>query len=295
MAEFRTVARRSALYIPGSNARALEKARTLDADVLIFDLEDAVHPERKDLARDQTMAALRQGGYRAETVVRVNPLSDKLGAADIKAAARSGCQAVLLPKVESAKEVRDAALRLAAAGAPENVVLWAMIETPLGVLRAQEIALSSPHLGCLVMGTSDLVKDLRARHSESRLAIMPSLGLCLLAARAAGLPILDGVHLDLNDESGFLAACKQGADMGFDGKTLIHPKTIEACNAAFGPSPADVEWSRKVIAAFEAASAKKEGVIVVDGKLVEQLHVDSAKRTVAMADAIARKGAPKGA
>ncbi len=293
MAEFRTVARRSALYIPGSNARALEKARTLDADVLIFDLEDAVHPDRKDLARDQTMAALRQGGFRAETVVRVNPLSDKLGAADIKAAARSGCQAVLLPKVESAKEVRDAALRLAAAGAPENVVLWAMIETPLGVLRAQEIALSSPHLGCLVMGTSDLVKDLRARHSESRLAIMPSLGLCLLAARAAGLPILDGVHLDLNDEAGFLAACKQGADMGFDGKTLIHPKTIEACNAAFGPSDADVEWSRKVIAAFEAASAKKEGVIVVDGKLVEQLHVDSAKRTVAMAEAIAKKGAPK--
>ena len=185
MAEFRTVARRSALYIPGSNARAIEKARSLDADVLIFDLEDAVHPDRKDAARDQTMAALRQGGYRAETIVRVNPLTDKLGAADIKAAARSGCQAVLLPKVESAKEVRDAALRLAAAGAPENVMLWAMIETPLGVLRAQEIALSSPHLGCLVMGTSDLAKDLRSRHSEDRLAIMPSLGLCLLAARAA--------------------------------------------------------------------------------------------------------------
>ncbi len=293
MAEFRTVARRSALYIPGSNTRALEKARTLDADVLIFDLEDAVHPDRKDAARDQTMAALRQGGYRAETVVRINPLSDKLGAADIKAAARSGCQAVLLPKVESAKEVRDAALRLAAAGAPENVMLWAMIETPLGVLRAQEIALSSPHLGCLVMGTSDLVKDLRARHSEARLAIMPSLGLCLLAARAAGLPILDGVHLDLNDEAGFLAACRQGADMGFDGKTLIHPKTIAACNAAFGPSADDVDWSRKVIAAFEVASAKKEGVIVVDGKLVEQLHVDSAKRTVAMAEAILKKGAAK--
>ncbi len=293
MAEFRTVARRSALYIPGSNARAIEKARTLDADVLIFDLEDAVHPDRKDAARDQTMAALRQGGYRAETIVRVNPLSDKLGAADIKAAARSGCQAVLLPKVESAKEVRDAALRLAAAGAPENVMLWAMIETPLGVLRAQEIALSSPHLGCLVMGTSDLVKDLRARHSEDRLAIMPSLGLCLLAARAAGLPILDGVHLDLNDEAGFLAACKQGADMGFDGKTLIHPKTIAAANAAFGPSAADIEWSRKVIAAFEAALAKKEGVVVVDGKLVEHLHVESARRTVAMADAIERKGATK--
>jgi len=291
MADFRTVARRSALYVPGSNARALDKAREIDADVLIFDLEDAVHPERKDLARDQVLANLRKGGYRAETVVRINPLGDKIGAADIKAAARSGCHAVLLPKVESAKEVRDAALRLAAAGAPENVVLWAMIETPLGVLRAQEIALSSPHLGCLVMGTSDLVKDLRARHSEDRLAIMPSLGLCLLAARAAGLPILDGVHLDLNDEPGFAAACRQGADMGFDGKTLIHPKTVAACNTAFGPSAADIDWSRKVIAAFEAASANREGVIVVDGKLVEHLHVESARRTVALADAIAKRQA----
>jgi citrate lyase subunit beta/citryl-CoA lyase len=291
MAEFRTVARRSALYVPGANPRALDKARDVDADVLIFDLEDAVHPDRKDVARDQVIAALRKGGYRAETVVRVNPLGGKLGAADIKAAARSGCQAVLLPKVESAKEMRDAALRLAAAGAPENVVLWAMIETPLGVLRAQEIALSSPHLACLVMGTSDLVKDLRARHSEDRLAIMPSLGLCLLAARAAGLPILDGVHLDLNDDAGFAAACRQGADMGFDGKTLIHPKTIAACNAAFGPSAADIDWSRKVIAAFEAAAANHEGVIVVDGKLVEHLHVESARRTVALADAIAKRAA----
>ena len=291
MADFRTVARRSALYVPGANQRALDKAREVDADVLIFDLEDAVHPDRKDLARDQVIAALRKGGYRAETVVRINPLSDKLGAADIKAAARSGCHAVLLPKVESAKEVRDAALRLAAAGAPENVVLWAMIETPLGVLRAQEIALSSPHLACLVMGTSDLVKDLRARHSEDRLAIMPSLGLCLLAARAAGLPILDGVHLDLNDDAGFAAACRQGAYMGFDGKTLIHPKTIAACNAAFGPSAADIEWSRKVIAAFEAAAANHEGVIVVDGKLVEHLHVESARRTVALADAIVKRTA----
>jgi citrate lyase subunit beta/citryl-CoA lyase len=291
MAEFRTVARRSALYVPGANQRAIDMARDVDADVLIFDLEDAVHPDRKDVARDQVIAALRKGGYRAETVVRVNPLGGKLGAADIKAAARSGCQAVLLPKVESAKEMRDAALRLAAAGAPENVVLWAMIETPLGVLRAQEIALSSPHLACLVMGTSDLVKDLRARHSEDRLAIMPSLGLCLLAARAAGLPILDGVHLDLNDDAGFAAACRQGADMGFDGKTLIHPKTIAACNAAFGPSAADIEWSRKVIAAFEAAAANHEGVIVVDGKLVEHLHVESARRTVALADAIAKRAA----
>lgn len=291
MAEFRPVPRRSALYVPGSNARALDKARGVDADVLIFDLEDAVHSNAKDSARDAVMAALKQGGYRAERIVRVNPLSGKVGQADIKAAARSGCQAVLLPKVESAKDVRDAALRLAAAGAPENVQLWAMIETPLGVLRAQEIALSSPHLGALVMGTSDLVKDLRARHSEDRLAIMPSLGLCLLAARAAGLPILDGVHLDLNDDPGFAATCRQGAEMGFDGRTLIHPKTIAVCNAAYGPSAADVEWSRKVIAAYDAASAKNEGVVVVDGKLVEQLHVESARNTVALADAIAARAA----
>lgn len=291
MAEFRPVPRRSALYVPGSNGRALDKARTLDVDVLIFDLEDAVHPNAKDSARDAVMAALKQGGYRAELVVRVNPLSGKVGQADIKAAARSGCHAVLLPKVESAKDVRDAALRLAAAGAPENVQLWAMIETPLGVLRAQEIALSSPHLGALVMGTSDLVKDLRARHSEDRVAILPSLGLCLLAARAAGLPILDGVHLHLDDDAGFAATCRQGAEMGFDGRTLIHPKTIAVCNAAYGPSAADVEWSRKVIAAYEAASAKNEGVVVVDGKLVEQLHVESARNTVALADAIAARAA----
>jgi citrate lyase subunit beta / citryl-CoA lyase len=291
MAEFRPVPRRSALYVPGSNLKALDKARTLDADVLLFDLEDAVHTNAKDLARDQTMAALKKGGYRSELVVRINPLAGKIGQADIKAAARSGCHAVLLPKVESAKDVRDAALRLAAAGAPENVMLWAMIETPLGVLRAQEIALASPHLGALVMGTSDLVKDLRARHSEERVAILPSLGLCLLAARAAGLPILDGVHLDLNDDSGFAATCKQGAEMGFDGRTLVHPKTIATCNAAYGPSAADVDWSRKVIAAYEIASNKNEGVVVVDGKLVEHLHVESARNTVALADAIAARGA----
>jgi citrate lyase subunit beta / citryl-CoA lyase len=291
MADFRPVPRRSALYVPGSNLKALDKARTLDADVLIFDLEDAVHPNAKDQARDQLMGALKKGGYRSELVVRINPLAGKIGQADIKAAARSGCHAVLLPKVENAKDVRDAALRLAAAGAPENVQLWAMIETPLGVLRAQDIALSSPHLGALVMGTSDLVKDLRARHSEERVAIMPSLGLCLLAARAAGLPILDGVHLDLNDDNGFAATCKQGAEMGFDGRTLIHPKTIATCNAAYGPSAADVDWSRKVIAAYEAASAKNEGVIVVDGKLVEQLHVESARNTVALAEAIVARAA----
>ena len=285
--------RRSALYVPGSNDRALAKARTLAADVLIFDLEDAVAPERKDAARANLSAALKAGGYRAETVIRINPLASKTGAADLKEAARSGCAAVLLPKVESAKEVRDAALRLAAAGAGERVELWAMIETAKGVLHVEEIAQSSAHLACLVMGTSDLQKDLRARPSADRLGVLTSLGLCLLAARAAKLAILDGVHLDLNDEAGLLAACRQGAELGFDGKTLIHPKTIAAANAAFGPSAEDVAWSKKVIAAYEAALKKGEGVVVVEGKLVENLHVEGARHTVALAEAIARLASPR--
>jgi citrate lyase subunit beta/citryl-CoA lyase len=254
--------RRSALYVPGSNQRALEKARDLDADVLIFDFEDGVAPDCKEEARKQVAAALKAGGYKAERVIRINHPSTKLGAADLKAVAASGCDAVLLP----------------------------MIETPLGVLRAQEIVFSGPHLKCLVMGTSDLAKDLRARHTPDRLPVLTSLSLCILAARAAGLPILDGVHLDLEDEKGFLASCRQGAELGFDGKTLIHPKTIAAANAAFGPSKDEVALARRIIDAHAAALKKGQGVAVVDGKLVEQLHVESAKRTVALSEVIARRG-----
>ena len=197
--------RRSALYVPGSNARALEKARGLDADVLVFDLEDGVAPDRKEEARAQVLAALAQGGYASELVIRINDPSSRLGAADLKAAARSGCHAVLLPKTEGAQEVRDAALRLASAGAPPTMALWAMIETPMGVMRVEEIAFSSPHLACLVMGTSDLAKDLRARHTHDRLPVLTALSLSVMAARAAGLVILDGVHLDLDDDGGFLS------------------------------------------------------------------------------------------
>lgn len=289
MPESKIRPRRSALYVPGSNARALEKARTLDADVLIFDFEDGVAPDRKVEARQQVTAALKGGGYRAEKVIRINHPGTKLGAADLKAAAKSGCDAVLLPKVETAQEVRDAALRLAAAGAPQTLGIWCMIETPMGVLRVQEIAFSSPHLTCLVMGTSDLAKDLRARHTPDRLPVLTSLSLCILAARAAGLPILDGVHLNLDDESGFVASCKQGAELGFDGKTLIHPKTIAAANAAFGPTPAEVTLAKRIIAAHAEAMKKGQGVAVVDGELVEQLHVESAKRTVALAEIIAAR------
>jgi len=291
MPEIAVRPRRSALYVPGSNTRALEMARTLDADVLIFDLEDGVAPDRKVEAREQVLAALKAGGYRAETVIRINHPGTKLGAADLKAVATSGCDAVLLPKVETAQEVRDAALRLAAAGAPAAMQIWCMIETPLGVLRVQDIAFSSPHLTCLVMGTSDLAKDLRARHTPDRLPVLTSLSLCVLAARAAGLTILDGVHLDLEDEAGFLAACRQGAELGFDGKTLIHPKTIDGANAAFGPTPEEVALARRIIDAHAEALKKGQGVTVVDGKLVEQLHVESAKRTVALAEAIAARKA----
>lgn len=282
--------RRSALYVPGSNPRALEKARELDADVLIFDFEDGVAPDRKEEARKQVAAALKAGGYKAERVIRINHPGTKIGAADLKAAAVSGCDAVLLPKVETAQEVRDAALRLAAAGAPPGMDIWCMIETPLGVLRVQEIVFSGPHLKCIVMGTSDLAKDLRARHTPDRLPVLTSLSLCILAARAAGLPILDGVHLDLEDEKGFLASCRQGAELGCDGKTLIHPRTIAGANAAFGPSKDEVTLARRIIDAYAAALKMGQGVAVVDGKLVEQLHVESAKRTVALADAIARRG-----
>jgi citrate lyase subunit beta / citryl-CoA lyase len=291
MPDIRIQPRRSALYVPGANTRAIEKARTLGADVIIFDLEDAVAPVQKEAARANVAAALKTGGYAAETAVRINSLPTKPGSADLKAVAPAGCDAILLPKVESAKEVRDAALRLAAAGAPASTKLWCMIETPLGVLHAHEIATSSPLVACLVMGTSDLVKDLRARHTHERQPVLTSLGLCILAARAAGIAILDGVHLNLDDDEGFAAACRQGAELGFDGKTLIHPKTIAVANAAFGPTVSEVAWSNKIIEAYAQAVAKGQGVVVVDGQLIEVLHVEDARRTVALADTIAKRSA----
>jgi citrate lyase subunit beta/citryl-CoA lyase len=281
--------RRSALYVPGANKRALEKARTLDADVLIFDLEDAVADSQKEASRDNVVAALKEGGYKAETVVRVNDPTTKLGAADLKAVARSGCHAVLLPKIEKPRQVSDAHLRLASAGAPADQKLWAMIETPLAVLHVEEIAFSSPHLTCLVMGTSDLAKDLRARHTALRLPFLTLLSISVLAARAAGLVILDGVYLELDNDQGFLDSCQQGAELGFDGKTLLHPKTVAGANAAFGPTDAEIAWAKKIIAAHAEAVSQGKGVLVVDGKFVENLHVDSAKQTLALADAIAAR------
>jgi citrate lyase subunit beta/citryl-CoA lyase len=279
--------RRSVLYMPGSNARALEKARALPADGLILDLEDAVAPDAKPEARGRVVAALAAGGYgRRETVVRVNGLDTPWGADDLAAAARSGADAVLLPKVERPEQVLEALALLDRHGAPRGLSVWCMVETPRGVLNAAAVAAASPRLGALVMGTSDLVKDLRARHVPGRGPLLAALGLCVLAARAHGLAALDGVHLDLDDEEGLAAACRQGREMGFDGKTLIHPRGIAAANAAFGPDPAELDWARRAVAAHAEALAAGRGVAVLDGRLVESLHVEEARRLVALAEAI---------
>ncbi len=279
--------RRSVLYMPGSNVRALEKAKTLAADGLILDLEDAVAPDAKDVARKQVCQAVKGGGYgMRELIVRVNGLATPWGYADIAAASRTGADAILLPKVESADAIRHMEAIMKANGAPETMAIWAMMETPRSVLQSQRIAESSARMTCLVMGTSDLAKELDCAHTHERLPFITSLSLCMLAARASGLAILDGVYLDLKDEEGFEFACRQGAELGFDGKTLIHPNQVAACNKVFTPKADDVEWSRKIIAAHAAAAERGEGVAVVDGKLIENLHVESAQRLVKMAEAI---------
>lgn len=279
--------RRSVLYMPGKNARALEKSRSLPADALIFDLEDAVAPESKLTARKQVIDAVSAGGYgQREIFIRVNGLSTPWGYDDLVAAARAGPDAVLLPKVESAEMVRQAETVLESHGAPSGMAIWCMMETPRGTLHAEEIADASPRLGGLVMGTSDLAKDLQAQHTAMRLPLITSLGLCMLAARAARIAILDGVFLDLNDHEGFVDSCRQGAELGFDGKTLIHPKQLEAANDIFAPSEEELRLSQRIIDAYAAAEAEGKGVVVVDGKLIERLHVDHAKRVVALAEAI---------
>jgi citrate lyase subunit beta / citryl-CoA lyase len=279
--------RRSLLYMPGSNPRALEKARGLPADGLIIDLEDAVAPDAKESARAIVAAALAQGGYGGrEIVLRVNAIDTPWGHADFAAAATMPIDAVLLPKVESAERVRLTASLLDALGAPEKLRIWCMLETPLGILNAREIAAASPRLATLVLGTSDLTNDLHALATRDRLPLLASLSFAILAARAFGLAILDGVHLDLTDEAGLVASCRQGRELGFDGKTLIHPKQIAAANAGFAPTRQEIEWSRRVIAAHREASAAGKGVVLVDGRLIENLHVENARRLVALADQI---------
>jgi len=274
--------------MPASNMRALNKARSLAADVLIFDLEDAVAPDAKPAARANIARSLATGGYgRRELLLRVNGLASEWGHADLLSAANMPLDGVVLPKVESVDAVDQAETILVDAGASDHLAIWCMIETPRGVLRAAEITAASKRVGGLIMGTSDLTKDLRARHTRERQPLLTSFGLCLLAARACGVAILDGVHLDLADDAGFIAACRQARELGFDGKTLIHPKTIDLANRAFAPSAEEIAWSRRIIAAHAEALAAGKGIVLVDDSLIENLHVQTAHQIVDLADAIA--------
>jgi citrate lyase subunit beta/citryl-CoA lyase len=284
--------RRSVLYMPGSNARALDKARSLPADALILDLEDATAPDAKEIARQQVCDAVKQGGYGSrELIIRVNGLDTPWGRDDVAAAAAVGPDAVLLPKVENRGQVLEVEALLEKHGAPARTAIWCMMETPRGMLHAEEVADASKRLACLVMGTNDLVKELLARHTPMRLPVVPAMALCLLAARAAGLAIIDGVYNDFKDEAGFIAACQQGLELGFDGKTLIHPGQVEPCNRVFAPDEAEIAQARRLIEGFQQAQREGKAVAVVDGKMVEKMHMDNASRLVALSEAIARMNA----
>ena len=276
--------------MPGANARALDKARSLPADCLMLDLEDSVAPEEKETARAQVIASVREGGYAPrEVIIRVNALSTPWGEEDIRAAATSGANALLLPKVDGPESLATARAMLARAGAPGNLALWAMMETPLAVIRAPEVAAGVSELNPLtvfVMGTNDLAKETRAALAPGRIPTLAWLSACVLAARAYGLEIIDGVFNDFSDDDGFAAECAQGRELGMDGKTLIHPRQIGPCNAAFSPSADEVERAREIIAAFDSPENADKGAISVNGRMVERLHADMARRTVALAEAI---------
>jgi len=286
--------RRSVLYMPGSNARALEKARELPADGLILDLEDAVAPDAKAQARDLIVQALRAGGFgNREVVVRINALDTRWWLDDLQAVVPAKPDAVLLPKVSHSDQLQDLAEHLIDLGADPQLRVWAMMETPLAMLNAAEIAAAAldpqTRLAGFVMGTNDLAKDTRARLVPGRAPMLPWLMTCVAAARAFGLDILDGVYNDLGNADGFAAECAQACDLGFDGKTLIHPRQIGPCNDAFSPTPDEVVMARKMIAAFDLPENDNKGVIQIDGRMVERLHADMARRTVAIADAIAKR------
>jgi citrate lyase subunit beta/citryl-CoA lyase len=283
--------RRSVLYVPGSNARALAKARTLPCDGLILDLEDSVAPAAKDEARAAVASALAAGGFGPrEVLVRVNARGTDWFGADLATLAGAGANGIVLPKVESPDDVTIAAALLAGSGAPVALSLWLTVETPRGVLAADALAGSHPFVAGLVAGTSDLATGLRAAHVPGREPLLFSLSAIVLAARAHGLAALDGVHLALDDEPGFEAACRQGRALGFDGKTLIHPRTIETANRLFAPDPAEVASALRLLAVWRAARAGGQGVAVLDGRLVEELHAREAERLVALAEAIGAAG-----
>lgn len=281
--------RRSCLYMPGANERALEKARTLPADTLLLDLEDAVAPDAKLTAREAIVSAVKAGGYGyREIVVRMNGLGTEWGADDLKAAVACGAKAVLAPKVESAADIHALDKALTEAGAPAEFGLWVMIEMPKAILHIEEIAQASEttRLTTFVMGTNDLAKEYRARMTPDRIAFQVALQLSVTAARAWGLTAIDGVFNDIKDEDGLVVECEQGRDLGFDGKTLIHPSQLETANRVFAPSHNDVEQAKAVIEAFAAPENAGKGVLKVNGKMTELLHLDEARRTVAMDEAI---------
>lgn len=283
--------RRSALYLPGNKARALEKGKMLPADVLIFDLEDAVGPDAKAESRTRVCDAISSGGYRhRELVVRINGLGTGWHDDDLVAVAGSAAHGVLVPKVETGQHVQALAAMLETLDAPESLQLWVMIETPRSFLRAEEIASASDRLAALVVGTNDLVNDLHGLHVPGRAPVVPALSLAVLGARAAGKAILDGVFNDITDEGGFRAEARQGREMGFDGKTLIHPAQIAPANDLFGPSQTELADARKVVSAYEQAQAAGNSVITVDGRMIESLHVRNAERILALADRISEMG-----
>lgn len=288
--------RRSVLYMPGINQRALDKAKSIAADSLILDLEDSVAPDAKAEARARVCEAVKAGGYGGrELVIRVNALDTPWGGDDARAVATVGADAVLVPKVERPGDVVAAAKLLRGAGAPDGLQVWAMMETPASIVNAREIAAVAGERGinftCLIMGTNDLIKETRASAANDRLAVVPWLSMTVIAARAYGLDVIDGVYNDFRDEDGFRAEGEQGRTLGMDGKTLIHPSQVTPCNEVFSPSFEEVEWSRKIIAAFKEPENASRGVITIEGRMVERLHEVMARRTVAIADAIAEREA----
>lgn len=285
--------RRSALYLPGNKDRALEKAKSLPADVLIFDLEDAVGPDAKAESRTRVCSAVASAGYRPrEVVVRINGAGTDWHEDDLMAVAASAADAVLVPKVETGHEVEALANTLDRLGAPRSLQLWAMIETPRAILRAEEIASASERLTVLVVGTNDLVNDLHGRHVPGRAPVAPALSWAVLGARAAGKSILDGVYNAIDDEAGFRAEATQGREMGFDGKTLIHPGQVGPANQLFGPSEKELADARRIVSAYQEAQAAGASVITVDGRMIESLHVRDAQRILGLADLISQLESP---
>lgn len=280
--------RRSVLYVPASNAKAVEKVKTLPVDAVILDLEDAVAPEKKAEARNAAAAAVRAGGFGPrEVAVRINGLETPWGEEDLRAIAPTGPDAILAPKINAAAQLEELDAFLQRAGAPERTRIWAMMETPRGALHAESIAAATPRLDVFIMGTNDLAKDLGAAQTPDRQPLVTALGLCLLAARAYGVACVDGVFNAFKDEAGFEAACRQSLEFGFDGRTLIHPKQVDIANRVFAPSEAALERARAQVAAYDAAIAKGEAVAVVEGEIVENLHVAAAKRLLRQAERIA--------